>query len=146
MLSPRPSRTRHGGEVRVAFPRPFRWVYPPLLASLEAAHRARIQWGRDRPGDEQADPPPRECGHCRRRDGRCPVRLEPPPIWGLTKALLKARDSNFQVEIIRVMSGLGEEYRTHITLATSQLWQLSINHKSQEISGRSVKASVGEEI
>ncbi len=37
--------------------------------------------------------------------------------------LLKARDANFKVEIIKVLSGLGEEFRTPVVLAASQVWQ-----------------------
>jgi hypothetical protein len=49
--------------------------------------------------------------------------LDPPPIWDLIGALIKARDTRFRVEIIRVLGGLREEYRTHVTLALAQLWQ-----------------------
>ncbi len=49
--------------------------------------------------------------------------LDPPPIWDLTKALLKARDTSIKVELIRVMGGLGEAYRTHVNLAFAELWQ-----------------------
>ena len=49
--------------------------------------------------------------------------LDPPPVWDLIGALIKARDTKFRVEIIRVLGGLGEEYRTHVTVALAQLWQ-----------------------
>jgi HEAT repeat protein len=49
--------------------------------------------------------------------------LDPPPIWDLIGALIKARDTRFRVEIIRVLGGLGEGYRIHVTLALAQLWQ-----------------------
>ena len=49
--------------------------------------------------------------------------LDPPPVWDLIAALIKARDARFRVEIIRVLGGLGEEYRVHATLALAQLWQ-----------------------
>ncbi len=49
--------------------------------------------------------------------------LDPPPVWDLIGALIKARDTRFRVEIIRVLGGLGEEYRVHVTLALAQLWQ-----------------------
>ena len=49
--------------------------------------------------------------------------LAPPPVWDLIGALIKARDTRFRVEIIRVLGGLGGEYRSHITLALAQLWQ-----------------------
>ena len=49
--------------------------------------------------------------------------LDPPPVWDLTKALLKARDTSFKVEIIKVLGGLGEAYRMHVTLAFAELWQ-----------------------
>ena len=49
--------------------------------------------------------------------------LDPPPVWDLIGALIKARDTRFRVEIIRVLGGLGEGYRVHVTLALAQLWQ-----------------------
>ena len=49
--------------------------------------------------------------------------LDPPPIRDLTKALLKAKDTSFKVELIQVLGGLGEAYRTHVTLAFAELWQ-----------------------
>ena len=49
--------------------------------------------------------------------------LDPPPVWDLIGALIKARDTRFRVEIIRVLGGLGDEYRTHVTVALAQLWQ-----------------------
>jgi HEAT repeat protein len=49
--------------------------------------------------------------------------LDPPPVWDLIRALIKARDTRFRVEIIRVLGGLGEGYRVHVTLALAQLWQ-----------------------
>ncbi len=49
--------------------------------------------------------------------------LDPPPVWDLIAALLKARDTAFKVEIIRVLGGLGEGYRVHVTVAFAQLWQ-----------------------
>jgi HEAT repeat protein len=49
--------------------------------------------------------------------------LDPPPVWDLIEVLLKARDTRFRVEIIRVLSSLGEGYRIHVTLALAQLWQ-----------------------
>ena len=49
--------------------------------------------------------------------------LDPPPVWDLIAALLKARDTAFKVEIIRVLGGLGEGYRVHVTVALAQLWQ-----------------------
>ena len=49
--------------------------------------------------------------------------LDPPPVLDMITSLLGARDANFQVEIIRVLIGLGEEFRTPVVLAASQLWQ-----------------------
>ena len=49
--------------------------------------------------------------------------LDPPPVWDLIEVLIKARDTRFRVEIIRVLGGLGEGYRVHVTLALAQLWQ-----------------------
>ena len=49
--------------------------------------------------------------------------LDPPPVWDLIEVLIKARDTRFRVEIIRVLGGLGEGYRIHVTLALAQLWQ-----------------------
>ena len=49
--------------------------------------------------------------------------LDPPPVWDLIGALIKARDTKFRVEIIRVLGGLGEGYRAHVTVALAQLWQ-----------------------
>ena len=49
--------------------------------------------------------------------------LDPPPVWDLIGALIKARDTRFRVEIIRVLGGLGEGYRAHATVALAQLWQ-----------------------
>jgi HEAT repeat protein len=49
--------------------------------------------------------------------------LDPPPVRDLIGALIKARDTRFRVEIIRVLVGLGEGYRAHVTLALAQLWQ-----------------------
>jgi hypothetical protein len=49
--------------------------------------------------------------------------LDPPPVRDLIGALIKARDAGFRVEIIRVLSGLGEGYRAHATVALAQLWQ-----------------------
>ena len=49
--------------------------------------------------------------------------LDPPPVRDLIGALIKARDTRFRVEIIRVLGGLGEGYRVHVTLALAQLWQ-----------------------
>ena len=49
--------------------------------------------------------------------------LDTPPVWDLIGALIKARDTRFKVEIIRVLGGLGEAYRVHATLALAQLWQ-----------------------
>ena len=49
--------------------------------------------------------------------------LDPPPVWDLIGALIKARDTRFRVEIIRVLGGLGEGYRVHVTVALAQLWQ-----------------------
>jgi HEAT repeat protein len=49
--------------------------------------------------------------------------LDPPPVWDLIGALMRARDMKFRVEIIRVLGGLGEEYRVHVTVALAQLWQ-----------------------
>jgi HEAT repeat protein len=49
--------------------------------------------------------------------------LDPPPVWDLIGALIKARDARFRVEIIRVLGGLGEAYRAHATVALAQLWQ-----------------------
>ena len=49
--------------------------------------------------------------------------LDPPPVRDLIGALTKARDARFRVEIIRVLSGLGEGYRAHATVALAQLWQ-----------------------
>jgi HEAT repeat protein len=49
--------------------------------------------------------------------------LDPPPVWDLIGALIKARDTGFRVEIIRVLGGLGEGYRAHAMVALAQLWQ-----------------------
>jgi HEAT repeat protein len=49
--------------------------------------------------------------------------LDPPPVVDLIAALIKARDTGFRVEIIRVLGGLGEGYRAHATVALAQLWQ-----------------------
>jgi HEAT repeat protein len=49
--------------------------------------------------------------------------LDPPPVWDLIGALIQARDTRFKVEIIRVLGGLGEAYRVHVTVALAQLWQ-----------------------
>jgi hypothetical protein len=49
--------------------------------------------------------------------------LDPPPVRDLIGALIKARDTGFRVEIIRVLSGLGEGYRAHATVVLVQLWQ-----------------------
>ena len=49
--------------------------------------------------------------------------LDPPPVLEMIASLLKARDTSFQVEIIRVLTGLGEEFRTPVVLTMSQLWQ-----------------------
>ena len=49
--------------------------------------------------------------------------LDPPPVWDLIGALIKARDTRFRVEIIRILGGLGEGYRAHATVALAQLWQ-----------------------
>ena len=49
--------------------------------------------------------------------------LDPPPVWDLIEVLIKARDTRFRVEIIRVLGGLGAGYRIHVTLALAQLWQ-----------------------
>jgi hypothetical protein len=49
--------------------------------------------------------------------------LDPPPILDMITSLFKARDTAFQVEIIKVLSGLGEDFRTPVVLAASQLWQ-----------------------
>ena len=38
--------------------------------------------------------------------------LDPPPVWDLIGALIKARDTRFRVEIIRVLGGLGEGYQS----------------------------------
>jgi HEAT repeat protein len=49
--------------------------------------------------------------------------LDPPPVWDLIAALIRARDTGFRVEIIRVLGGLGEGYRAHATVALAQIWQ-----------------------
>jgi hypothetical protein len=49
--------------------------------------------------------------------------LDPPPVWDLIGALIKSRDTRFRVEIMRVLGGLGEGYRVHVTMALAQLWQ-----------------------
>ena len=49
--------------------------------------------------------------------------FDPPPIWDLIGALIKARDARFRVELIRVLGGLGEGYRAYATVALAQLWQ-----------------------
>ena len=49
--------------------------------------------------------------------------FDPPPVWDLIGALIKARDTRFRVEIIRVLGGLGEGYRAHATVVLAQLWQ-----------------------
>jgi hypothetical protein len=49
--------------------------------------------------------------------------LDPPPVWDLIGALIKATDTRFRVEIIRVLGSLGEGYRIHVTLALAQIWQ-----------------------
>ena len=49
--------------------------------------------------------------------------LDPPPVRDLIGALIKARDTGFRVEIIRVLGGLGEGYRAHATVVLAQLWQ-----------------------
>jgi hypothetical protein len=45
--------------------------------------------------------------------------LDPPPIWDL----IKARTTKFRVEIMKVLSRLGEGCRVYVTLALPQLWQ-----------------------
>jgi hypothetical protein len=49
--------------------------------------------------------------------------LDPPPVRDLIGVLIKARDSRFRLEIIRVLGGLGEGYRAYATVALAQLWQ-----------------------
>jgi hypothetical protein len=49
--------------------------------------------------------------------------LDPPPNSDLIGAVIKARDTRFRVKIIRVLGGLSEGYRVHVTLALAQLWQ-----------------------
>jgi len=51
------------------------------------------------------------------------LALDPPPVLAMITSLFKARDTNFKIEIIKILSGLGEEFRTPVVLATSQLWQ-----------------------
>jgi hypothetical protein len=49
--------------------------------------------------------------------------LDAPPVSDLIGALIKAKDTRFRVEIIRVLGGLGEGYRAHATVVLAQLWQ-----------------------
>ena len=36
--------------------------------------------------------------------------LDPPPVWDLIGALIKARDARFRAEVIRILGDLGEGY------------------------------------
>lgn len=51
------------------------------------------------------------------------LSLDPPPVLDMITTLFKAKNTNFKVEIIKVLSGLGEEFRTPVVLAMSQVWQ-----------------------
>ena len=57
-----------------------------------------------------------------RRGDRRPAWARPAAIRDLIAALIKARDTAFKIEIIKVLGGLGEGYRVHVTVAFAQLW------------------------
>ena len=72
------------------------------------------------------------------RGGRHALRgLDPPPVWDLIRALIKAKDTGFQVEIIRVLGGLGEGTGSPITVAWPNSGRAAIRPSGRRSSRRS---------